>query len=300
MAKQGYPGLVLVPPSDRQLVKRRLTRWALLALAMVGGISALNVWLPSPDQSADCLRNLDLSFSADSHEMCNRPEQPTDQHVAAATDPPPRHTDFAMNGPSKEMDRPDSRKVVTPQPASNRAITQQETQQNLSADLPGSEPKVAVLPTAKQEEKPILGHRTDTVSPRTTPVPTTVPTAVPSPVPTTHATRDHQLAEQGDAFAQYRLGRFYAQRDGQQTPESVNWYSKASTGLRRLAEAGNGEAMYVLGVMYAFGRGVKRDTEEARHWLLQAVEHRIAAARPVLAGLEKHRLAEHVRTDHDG
>ncbi|CUQ67195.1 tetratricopeptide repeat protein [Candidatus Nitrospira inopinata] len=299
MAKQGYPGLVLVPPSDRQLVKRRLTRWAFLALTMVGGISALNVWLPSPDQSADCLRNLDLSFSADSHERCNRPEQPTDQHVAAATDPP-RHTDLALNGPSKKIDRLESHKVVTPQPAANRPIAQQEAKQKLPAGLPGSEPKAAVRPTAKQEEKPILGRQADTTSPQTTPVPTTVSTTVPHSVPTVHATRDHHLAEQGDAFAQYRLGRFYAQRNGQHAPESVNWYGKASTGLRRLAEAGNGEAMYVLGVMYAFGRGVKRDTDEARRWLIQAVEHRIAAARPVLAGLEKHRLAENVRTDHDG
>ncbi|MCA1957979.1 MAG: sel1 repeat family protein [Nitrospira sp.] len=299
MAKQGYPGLVLVPPSDRQLVKRRLTRWALLALSMVGGISALNVWLPSPDQSADCLRNLDLSFSADSHEKCDRPEQPTDQHVAAATDPP-RNTDLALNGPPKKIDWPESHKVVTPQPAANRVIAQQEAKRNLPAGLPSSEPKVVARPTVKQEEKPILGRQTDTASPRTTPAPTTVQTVVSPSVPTVHATRDHQLAQRGDAFAQYRLGRFYAQRDGQQTPESVNWYGKASTGLRRLAEAGNGEAMYVLGVMYAFGRGVKRDTEEARRWLIQAVEHRIAAARPVLAGLEKHRLAENVRTDHDG
>lgn len=304
MAKQGYPGLVLVPPSDRQLVKRRLTRWAFLALTMVGGISALNVWLPSPDQSADCLRNLDLSFSADSHERCNRPEQSPDQHTAAAIDPlhnnTDLNTDLALNGPSKKIDRPESHKVVTPQPAANRSIAQQEAKQKLPAGLPGSEPKAAVRPTAKQEEKLILGRQADTASPQTTPVATTVSTAVPPPVPTVHATRDHHLAEQGDAFAQYRLGRFYAQRNGQHAPESVNWYGKASTGLRRLAEAGNGEAMYVLGVMYAFGRGVKRDTEEARRWLIQAVEHRIAAARPVLAGLEKHRLAENVRTDHDG
>jgi TPR repeat protein len=58
--------------------------------------------------------------------------------------------------------------------------------------------------------------------------------------------------------------------------------------------------MYVLGVMYAFGRGVKRDTEEARRWLNQAIDHRITAARPVLASVEKHRLAEVSRTDHGG
>ncbi|MCP9440015.1 MAG: sel1 repeat family protein [Nitrospira sp.] len=304
MAKQGYPGLVLVPPSDRQLVKRRLTRWAFLAFAMVGGISALNVWLPSPDQSADCPRNLDLNFSVDSHERCGRPEQPPNQPVAEATAPhetTASHTDLTLSGPSTRMDRPESSKIITPQPAANRSIAQRETKERLPASLPGAEPKAAVRtmvkPTmVKQEERPILGRQTEPPPFQTTPV----PTVVSPPVQTAQASRDHLLAERGDAFAQYRLGRFYSQRDGQQAPESINWYSKASTGLRRLAEAGNGEAMYVLGVMYAFGRGVKRDTEEARRWLIQAVEHQVAAARPVLAGLEKHRLAENVRTDHDG
>lgn len=293
MAKQGYPGLVLVPPSDRQLAKRRLTRWAFLAFAMVGGISALNVWLPPPDQSSDCPRNLDLSFSIDSHERCGRPEQPPDQHVVEAPAP---HTDLALGGPSHKTDRLESHKVVTPQPVADRSIAQGETKK-LSAGLAGSEPQATVRAMVKQEERPILSRQTDpSPLPKTAPV----PTVASPPVQTAQASRDHLLAERGDAFAQYRLGRFYSQRDGRQTPESINWYSKASTGLRRLAEAGNGEAMYVLGVMYAFGRGVKRDTEEARRWLIQAVEHQVAAARPVLTGLEKHRLAENVRTDHDG
>ncbi|MBI5672415.1 MAG: sel1 repeat family protein [Nitrospirae bacterium] len=96
---------------------------------------------------------------------------------------------------------------------------------------------------------------------------------------------DARLAEQGDVFAQYRLGRYYAQRDGRQTQESVSWYKKASPGLHRLAETGNGQAMYVLGVMYAYGRGVTRSTDEARRWLTRAVEHKITAAQPVLAKL---------------
>jgi TPR repeat protein len=99
---------------------------------------------------------------------------------------------------------------------------------------------------------------------------------------------DARLAEQGDAFAQYRLGRYYAQRDGRQTPESISWYKKASPGLHRLAETGNGQAMYVLGVMYAYGRGVTRSTDEARRWLTRAVEHKITAAQPVLAKLAVH------------
>ena len=96
---------------------------------------------------------------------------------------------------------------------------------------------------------------------------------------------DARLAEQGDAFAQYRLGRYYAQRDGRKASESVSWYKKASPGLHRLAETGNGQAMYVLGVMYAYGRGVTRSTDEARRWLTRAVEHKITAAQPVLAKL---------------
>jgi TPR repeat protein len=72
----------------------------------------------------------------------------------------------------------------------------------------------------------------------------------------------------------------------------VNWYRRAADGLRRLAEAGNGQAMYVLGVMNAFGRGVAKDREQARRWLTQAVNYQVAAARPVLARLEKYREPE--------
>jgi TPR repeat protein len=50
--------------------------------------------------------------------------------------------------------------------------------------------------------------------------------------------------------------------------------------------------MYVLGVMYAYGRGVTRSTEEARRWLTQAVENKITAAQPVLTNLEAHSNAD--------
>jgi TPR repeat protein len=96
---------------------------------------------------------------------------------------------------------------------------------------------------------------------------------------------DIHLAEQGDPFAQYRLGRRVAQQEGRQAPESVSWYKKAFVGLHRLAEAGNGQAMYVLGVMYAYGRGVERDISQARRWLTRAVDQKVTAAQPVLASL---------------
>jgi len=111
--------------------------------------------------------------------------------------------------------------------------------------------------------------------------------------PASDYSQDARLAEEGDAFAQYRLGRFYAQQGGRQMPEAVKWYKRASTGLRRLAEAGNGQAMYILGVMYAYGRGVAQNTHEARLWLSQAVDRKVSAAHPVLASLEKDRSVAH-------
>jgi TPR repeat protein len=115
--------------------------------------------------------------------------------------------------------------------------------------------------------------------------------AVTSPTPA-QSNPDVLLAEQGDAFAQYRLGRFYAQQSGVHSPEAVSWYMKASDGLRQLASTGNGKAMYVLGVMYAFGRGVVQNREEARSWLAQALAHQVPAAGPVLASLDKYRPAD--------
>jgi len=117
--------------------------------------------------------------------------------------------------------------------------------------------------------------------------------AAESPSPSSNP--DIRLAEQGDPFAQYRLGRFYAKQDGLDAPESVQWYRKSFDGLRRLAEDGNGEAMHVLGVMYAFGRGVPKDKDQARRWLTRATEHEVPAARHVLVSLGNHPTATAVR-----
>ena len=58
-------------------------------------------------------------------------------------------------------------------------------------------------------------------------------------------------AEQGDAPAQFMLGRMYANGDGvpQDAAEAVRWY-------RLAAEQGLAEAQFNLGVMYANGQGV--------------------------------------------
>lgn len=331
MARQGYPGLVLIPPSDRQIAKRRLTRWVLLTVGFVGGISALNMWLPAPHEYTDCSQNLDLHLTTDSLSPCQPEDQSSPQlressaaptTVASLTSPP----DFEQGSAGLPHQKGSAELAMV-----NRALTQQKAEQvsdrtfaSSSRSKAAEDGRLPRPPLATSTSKPAVHVASRQGVPPNTPSSpplhasappqivarqivqqehpfassTATMTSAPFPSKTMLPTRDHELAERGDAFAQYRLGRFYAQRDGHLAPESISWYSKASAGLRRLAEAGNGEAMYVLGVMYAFGRGVKRDTEEARRWLIQAIDHHITAARPVLASVEKHRLANLPRPDH--
>jgi uncharacterized protein len=76
------------------------------------------------------------------------------------------------------------------------------------------------------------------------------------------------LAEEGNAKAQFHLGRMYAFGQGvvQDPREAVAWYRKA-------AEQGNADAEYVLAVMVEDGAASSpRDAAEARAWLRQAAE----------------------------
>jgi len=47
-------------------------------------------------------------------------------------------------------------------------------------------------------------------------------------------------------------------------------YQAAREEFEALAQSGNSDAQTLLGVMYSEGRGIKRDTQQARHWLAQA------------------------------
>ncbi len=258
MAKKGYPGLVLVPPSDRTILRRRLLYLALFLIALIWGASTVNLWPPASDNSATCQPSVGQEGSNSSAENCGRPQ--------SVTQPPANQSEFSL----------------TP-------ISQAESLSK-SQNLPPS-------PTPDPDQLAIQDNRDQDSQPKSDPInfssiqnvaPSGNEKSAPSPSATKPAKSpdvDVRLAEQGDAFAQYRLGRYYAKRDGRQTPESSRWYKKASPGMHRLAETGNGQAMYVLGVMYAYGRGVARNTEEARRWLTQAVERKITAAQPVLAGL---------------
>lgn len=201
MAKPPYPGLVLVPPSDRWILRRRLARLAVLITAVTSCALAITQWFPTSHNKTKCQPAIDQGISPDLREECD-------------------------------------------QPSVRESIDIEVSQGANQAD---------------SLSRVIVAH------------------SDPHP--------DTRLAQQGDAFAQYRLGRFLAQRGEPHAQESANWYRRASDGLRRLAEAGNGEAMYVLGVMNAFGRGVAKDKEQARRWLTQAVNYQVAAARPILASL---------------
>lgn len=280
MAKQGFPGLVLVPPSDRQVARRRFARWTFLIVGVISGISTLNAWLPPPDTTTDCQPGLDLDIASDSREVCNPAE--IHQSVAAIADGDSIQEEVVVAAASQETASFETRTPkLAPPPPVNQPPRQPEAKQ--------ASPVVSNTRAAESSVQPLAPKREERQA--------TTQTAA-EPVST--QTPDAHLAERGDAFAQYRLGKFYAKHSGPEAPESVTWYMKASSGLRRLAETGNGEAMYVLGVMYAFGRGVQQDTEEARRWLTRAIEHQVAAARPVLASLDKHRLAERDRTDNGG
>ncbi|MDF0675293.1 MAG: hypothetical protein P0120_13280 [Nitrospira sp.] len=260
MAKKGYPGLVLVPPSDRTILRRRLLHWALFIIALIWGASTLPLWPSASNDSANCPPGAGEQASGKSPEPCGQPQ--------SATEPPASQSEFSLTPLSQAEGLGESQNPpASPTPDPDGLATQNNRDQ-------ASPPK-----SSDPTDRP-SGHKV--APPGNEKSTSSLPAAKPAQSPGI----DVRLAEQGDAFAQYRLGRYYARRNGSQTPESVNWYKKASPGLHRLAETGNGQAMYVLGVMYAYGRGVTRDTKQARHWLTQAVEQKVTAAQPVLASLQ--------------
>ncbi|MBX3331531.1 MAG: SEL1-like repeat protein [Nitrospira sp.] len=266
MAKKGYPGLVLVPPSDRTILRRRLLRWALFIIALIWCASTLPLWPPASDDRANCPPGVGREESNSFAENCSQPQP--------VTEPPPNQSEFSLTPVSQAESLGESQ---NPPPSPTPDPDRLATQHNRDHD---SQPK-----SSGPTDRP-SGHN---VAPPANEKSTSNP---PAPKLAQYPDVDARLAERGDAFAQYRLGRYYAQRDGRQAPESVSWYKKASSGLHRLAETGNGQAMYVLGVMYAYGRGVARDTKQARRWLTQAVEHKIMAAQPVLTSLGENHNAD--------
>ena len=90
------------------------------------------------------------------------------------------------------------------------------------------------------------------------------------------------LAEQGNASAQYNLGRMYRNGDdvSQDYGSAINWYILA-------AEQGHANAQFKLGLMYDMGIGVERDIGTAIMWYTFAAEQGNSNARYRLASMRK-------------
>ena len=76
-----------------------------------------------------------------------------------------------------------------------------------------------------------------------------------------------QLAEQGNAKAQFVLGLMYHIGQGvrQDYAEALRWY-------RQAAEQGNAKAQFNLGAMYHNGQGVRRNFHLSKEWFGKACD----------------------------
>ena len=74
-------------------------------------------------------------------------------------------------------------------------------------------------------------------------------------------------AEQGDAEAQFEVGKAYSLGEGveKNLTQAIAWYKKS-------AAKGNVKAQNNLGVAYKFGEGVEKDLNEAMKWLKKSAE----------------------------
>ena len=86
------------------------------------------------------------------------------------------------------------------------------------------------------------------------------------------------LAEEGNATAQFCVGRMYANGFGVEMNDdlALKWYGLA-------AEQGYSEAQFNLGVMHANGWGVEMNDEEAAKWYRLAAERGFIQAQTNLA-----------------
>ena len=99
---------------------------------------------------------------------------------------------------------------------------------------------------------------------------TTVP-AWSADIPEQIASTVAQLAESGDAEAQYKLGCIKQPATPEATAEAQTWLEKA-------AAQNHGNAAYKLGVMYLKGKGVPANKEKAFEWLEKSARHGNAMA----------------------
>ena len=88
-----------------------------------------------------------------------------------------------------------------------------------------------------------------------------------------------EAVKQGNAAAQYLLGKDYTKGDRLDYVEAFKWYSKA-------AEQGYVQAQFELGKCHEQGKGVRQDAEEALEWYSIAAEQGHAEAQETLEKME--------------
>ncbi|BAN69319.1 hypothetical protein EBS_1432 [endosymbiont of unidentified scaly snail isolate Monju] len=90
-----------------------------------------------------------------------------------------------------------------------------------------------------------------------------------------------QAADAGDPLAQYNLGNEYL-REGTEAGTA-----RAAALWRQAAEQGLVLAQHNLGSLYALGKGVERDLEQARYWYRMAQRNGSTRSAEALAALDK-------------
>lgn len=89
-----------------------------------------------------------------------------------------------------------------------------------------------------------------------------------------------QLAENGHAPAQYRLGIMYANAEGVQLD-----FASAAAWLRRAADQGLAPAQSILAWLYASGYGVQQNDQEAGRWYRKAAQQGLPKDQYTLAAM---------------
>ncbi|MBQ8286097.1 MAG: SEL1-like repeat protein, partial [Thermoguttaceae bacterium] len=86
-------------------------------------------------------------------------------------------------------------------------------------------------------------------------------------------------ARLGHPFAQLTLAKYFEEEGPNwNLDKSKEYYAKAAAGLKRWAEAGDPMAASLLAGLYADGKGVEKNAEEAERWHKRAVEKECAIA----------------------
>lgn len=120
------------------------------------------------------------------------------------------------------------------------------------------------------------GSRAKAVRKKAAPKPSP-PKIAPEPPKKTELQSLKELAEKGDAAAQYKLGSMFQEgvKIGKNAMEAARWFKKS-------AEAGNPKAQIMMARLTLTGEGTAKSVKEAKEWLERAANRGDAEARDML------------------